>query len=94
MIRRKSIVKNETLEAALLTWVTQKQHQRISLSLALIQAKGKVFATSLGILETELKCSDGWVQGFCRCNGFRFFTSYGERGDAQMTGINEKLDYI
>ena len=27
MIRRKDVVKNETLEAALLTWVTQKQHQ-------------------------------------------------------------------
>jgi len=94
MIRRKDVVKNETLEAALLTWVTQKQHQRISLSLALIQAKGKEFATSLGIPETELKCSDGWVQGFCRCNGFRSFTSHGESGDAQMTGIDEKLDYI
>src|SRR5436309_9324266 len=93
-IRRKRVVKNEILEAALVTWVTQKQHQRISLSLALIQEKGKEFATKLGIPETELKCSDGWIQGFCRRNGFRSFTSHGESGNAQMTGIDKNLDYI
>jgi hypothetical protein len=56
--------------------------------------KGKEFATSLGIPETELKCSDGRVQRFCQHNGFCSFTSHSKSSNAQMTGINKKLNYI
>jgi uncharacterized protein CbrC (UPF0167 family) len=94
MIRRKRIVKSETLETALAHWVLQKQHQRISLSAVLIQEKGRQFARSLGIPETELKCSGGWVQRFCKRHGFRSFQSHGESGDAQMEGIDDQLDTI
>src|SRR2546423_5551309 len=94
-IRRQRVIPFTQLEEALKMWVLQMQHQRIALSVAIIQEKGKQFAKSLGIsLESELQCSEGWVKRFCQRNGFRQFRLHGESGSAQMEGIEETLAVI
>ena len=82
-IRRTHVVTNEVLEEALVTWVLQKQHQRLVVSSEAIQEQGRRFAERLG-LEKIPEFSKGWVSTFCKRNVFRKFRQHGESGDAPI----------
>ena len=82
-IRRTRVVTNEVLEESLVTWVLQKQHQRLIVSSEAIQEQGRRFAERLG-LEKILEFSKGWVSAFCKRNAFRKFRQHGESGDAPI----------
>jgi Tc5 transposase DNA-binding domain len=69
-IRRQRVVTHATVEEALVTWVLQNQHQKLSISREAIREKGKRFANALGIGDA-LKFSDNWLTLFCQRNGFR-----------------------
>jgi Tc5 transposase DNA-binding domain len=56
-IRRQRVVTHATVEEALVTWVLQKQHQKLSISREAIREKGKRFADALGVGDS-LRFSD------------------------------------
>jgi DDE superfamily endonuclease/Tc5 transposase DNA-binding domain len=92
-IKRKRIAPNSPFETALVNWVLQCQHRKIRLSYQLIQVKAHDYAQALEI-EKIPKFSNGWLDGFLTRNGFKQWKLFGESGDAEMEGIEGKLDMI
>jgi hypothetical protein len=92
-LKKARTVKCEVIETSTVNWVLQMQHRRISISGDMIKAKARDFARLLGA-EEELKCSNGWLEKFQKRNGFRRWHIHGESGDAQMEGIEGRLEEI
>jgi Tc5 transposase DNA-binding domain len=93
-IKRTHTISFQQLEETLKNWMLQQQHQKICLSGNIIKEKGRDFAKRLGMLETDLLFSNGWLVSFEDRNGFKQWKLHGESGDAQMEGIEEKMSVI
>ena len=92
-LKKARALKFEVIDVTTANWVLQMQHRRISISGDMIKAKARDFARLLGI-EQELKFSNGWLEKFQKRNGFRRWRIHGESGDAQIEGIEERLEDI
>ena len=94
-IKRTRVVVHPQLEAALVTWVLQMQHQKLSIMREHIREKARRFATTLNI-PTTIKFSDGWISLFCKRNAFSMHRSHGESGAANIDSPNvqETLAHI
>jgi DDE superfamily endonuclease/Tc5 transposase DNA-binding domain len=83
IIRRRRVLTHADLEEALVLWVLQKQHQKLSISREMIREKGKRFAQDLRFGDS-IKFSDNWITLFCKRNAFRQFRQHGESGAANI----------
>jgi Tc5 transposase DNA-binding domain len=88
------VVKHPHLEQAMATWVLQMEHQKICLSNDLIQHKARTLATMMGIPAESFKASNGWLANFKTRNGLKQHRIHGQSGDAQMTGIEERMQIL
>jgi len=94
--RHQRNVAHPEVEKALINWVLLMAHQKKRLSIDIIKAKGREFATKiLGVtLATNFKFSNGWYESFSQRNGLGLRNIHGESGDAEMSNIEEKLNQI
>jgi Tc5 transposase DNA-binding domain len=64
------------------------------LSSDIIKTKGRDFAQRLGISNTNLMFSNGWLDSFQHRNGFKCWKLHGKSRDAEMEGINKQMTII
>jgi DDE superfamily endonuclease/Tc5 transposase DNA-binding domain len=96
LMRHRRNVAHPAVEEALVNWVLLMAHQRKRVSMDIIKAKGREFATRIldATLAENFKFSNGWYQSFCQRNGLGLRNIHGESGDAEMENIEEKLNQI
>jgi hypothetical protein len=92
-LKRTRAVKSEVIDSSIKNWVFQMQYQNQPICDDLIKAKARSFAALLGV-EGELKFSNGWLQKFKKRHGFHKVKIHGESGDAQMEGIEGRIEEL
>ncbi|KAI1005836.1 hypothetical protein K3495_g2391 [Podosphaera aphanis] len=82
--KRSRAVKYPELDEALMIWVSDLEHRKVSISYDLIRAKGcqlrDEFNARLSIVkQLSIEYSNGWLQAFCTRHHFKMHHQHGER---------------
>jgi Tc5 transposase DNA-binding domain len=83
-------VKFPVLDRAMNIWVGNVTEGGVILTDLLIKEKARIFATALGIQESQISFSNGWLKKFKKRNNIRRHRLHGESGSAPLASLPEE----
>ena len=94
--KRSRSVKYPELDEALMIWVSDLEHRKVSISYDLIREKGCQLRDGLNARlsidkQLSIEFSNGWLQSFCTRHHFKMHRKHGESGSVNTELVEQEL---
>ena len=94
--KRSRSVKYPELDEALMIWVSDLEHRKVSISYDLIREKGCQLRDGLNARlsidkQLSIEFSNGWLQSFCTRHHFKVHRQHGESGSVNTELVEQEL---